>query len=367
MPTAAAAGAILTVDLGAIADNYRTLKRRLAPGADCAAVVKADAYGLGAAAVAPALAAAGCEIFFVAHVDEGISLRAVLGPAATIYVLNGPAPGAEKECLSAALRPVLNSLAQIAAWRRTARRAGRRLAAALQVDTGMSRLGLPPEEAVHLAAEPDALDGIAPVLVMSHLACADAPDHAANQRQRKAFEEFRRRLPPTPASLANSSGIFLGAAYHYDLARPGAALYGLNPIPGAENPMRPVVGVAAKIIQTRELGPGAAVGYGHDFRAEAPLTAATVGLGYGDGWPRQAASAAYFGDVPLRVLGRVSMDSIVLDISSLAPGTLAPGGLVELIGPHQSLDDVAAASGTIGYEILTRLGHRFHRRYVAAA
>ena len=198
---------------------------------------------------------------------------------------------------------------------------------------------------------------------MSHLARADEPDNPANEVQRIAFEALRRQLPPAPASLANSSGIFLGESYHYDLARPGVALYGVNPLPGRDNPMLPVVRLQAKVIQARKLDAGIGVGYGHSFRTGALFRAATIALGYADGWPRRAGASAWFDGVRLPFAGRVSMDSIILDISSLPPGRLKAGDLVELIGPRQSIDDLAALAGTIGYEILTGLGRRFHRRY----
>jgi alanine racemase len=261
------------------------------------------------------------------------------------------------------LIPVLNSLEQLDAWRAAARRLGRPVPAALQIDSGMSRLGLAPSEVDAIADDPAALDGIELKLVMSHLACADEPGSPANALQLGNFEALRAKLPPAPASLANSSGIFLGNDYYLDLARPGAALYGVNPTPGKPNPMRQVVGLAAKIIQTRVLEDGAGVGYGHTYRAAAGLIVATISLGYADGWPRHAASRAFHGGVPLPFAGRVSMDSIVLDISALPPGTLKAGDPVELIGPHQTVDDVASEAGTIGYEILTGLGSRFHRIY----
>jgi alanine racemase len=245
-----------------------------------------------------------------------------------------------------------------------AQRVGRKLPAIIQVDSGMSRLGMAPAEVEATAANPHAFDGIDIAFVMSHLACADEPQHAANDRQRLEFERLRKMLPKAPASLANSSGIFLGQRYHYDLARPGAALYGINPTPAAPNPMLPVVRLQAKVIQTRSLEKGTGVGYGHIFRAAGPLSAATISLGYADGWHRCAASAAWFENVRLPFLGRVSMDSIILDISALPPGRLGEGDLVELLGRSQSVDDAASHAGTIGYEILTSLGHRFHRRYV---
>jgi len=359
----AAAGAILTIDLGAIRENYRRLKARLA-GVRCAGVLKADGYGLGAAQVASALMKEGCDIFFVALLGEGIALRNALGPGPDIFVLNGLPPGSESEALAAGLHPVINSVAQLKAWREAARATARTLAAAIQVDSGMSRLGMPPAEVEALAK--DAFDGIDIRFVISHLACADEPRNPANEAQRLAFERLLGLLPKAPASLANSSGIFLGSSYHHDLARPGAALYGINPTPGEANPMLPVVRLQAKVAQTRSVEDGAGIGYGHTYHARGPLRLAAISLGYADGWHRRAASAAWFEGVRLPFVGRVSMDSIILDISALPAGRLSEGDLVELIGPSQSLDDAAAHAGTIGYEILTSLGARFHRRYVGA-
>ena len=223
----------------------------------------------------------------------------------------------------------------------------------------MSRLGMAPSEVRALA--PVAFDGLDLRLVMSHLACADEPDNSINGLQRAAFDELRRLLPDAPASLANSSGIFLGPDYHYDIVRPGAALYGVNPTPGRDNPMRQAVGLQAKVIQTRELAVDIGIGYGHAYRTTTPLRTATIALGYADGWPRRAGAAAWLDGVRLPFAGRVSMDSIVVDISALPSGRPEPGELVELIGPDQTVDDLAAIAGTIGYEILTSLGGRFHR------
>jgi alanine racemase len=358
----AAAGAVLTIDLGALRENYRRLGARLTGGARAAGVVKADGYGLGAAIVANALKAEGCDRFFVAHVEEGVCLRAALGEGPTIFVLNGLPPGSEGEAMVARLTPVLNSLEQIAAWRGAAHRAGRALPAALQVDSGMARLGMMAGEVETLAADPQGLAGIDPVLVMSHLACADEPHHPANEAQLHEFERLRAMLPAAPASFANSSGIFLGSAYHFDLARPGAALYGINPTPGETNPMLPVVRLDAKVIQTRAVGEGAGIGYGHTYSATGRLRTATISLGYADGWHRRGAAAAFFEGVRLPFIGRVSMDSIILDISALPDGRLKAGDLVEVIGPSQDVDQVAALTGTIGYEVLTSFGNRFHRR-----
>lgn len=359
----AAAGAVLTIDLAAVRENYRRLKAKLST-TRCAGVVKADGYGLGAVPVALALAAEGCDTFFVAHVGEGVTLREAIGAKPAIYVLNGMPPGAEHEAIGSNLRAVINSLDQLAAWSKAARDVGSRLPAAVQVDSGMSRLGMASSEVAALAAEPKAFADIDVTLVMSHLACADEPAHPANEAQRLEFDRLRAMLPPAPASLANSSGIFLGSAFHHQVGRPGAALYGINPTPGHENPMLPVIRLQAKVIQTRTVAAGAGIGYGHTAVASNVTTLATISLGYADGWRRRAAASAYVDGVRLPFIGRVSMDSIILDVSALPEGRLRAGDMVEMIGPSQTIDEVAGFSGTIAYEVLTSLGHRFHRRYL---
>jgi alanine racemase len=286
-----------------------------------------------------------------------------LGADPSIHVLNGLPPGSEDDAARAELRPVLNSLEQLSAWRAAASRVGRKLPAVVQVDSGMSRFGMSPSDVEKLAADPTAFDGVDVVLVMSHLACADEPDQPANELQRMAFEALRGMLPSAPASFANSSGIFLGKPFHFDLVRPGVALYGVNPTPGKGNPMQPVVRLEAKVVQTREIGEGVGIGYGYAARARLSMRLATVALGYADGWHRNAAGAAWYNGSRLPFAGRVSMDSIILDITSLEPGTLKAGDLVEFIGPHQSVDEVAEYAGTIGYEVLTGLGRRFERIY----
>jgi len=359
----AGAGAVLSIDLAAIRANYRILRDKLA-GKPCAAAVKADAYGLGAAEVAKALGKEGCDTFFVADVNEGVALRTALGASPAIYLLNGLSLGAEQACVEANLLPVLNSIDQLALWRGHALRLGRRLPAAIQVDSGMARLGMPPAEVEALAADPHNLDGIEVRLIASHLACADAPGHPANPAQRAEFERLRALLPKAPASFANSSGIFLGSDYHYDLGRPGAALYGINPTPHLQNPMRPVVGLSARIIQLREVPAEAGIGYGHTHSAKQPMRLATIALGYADGWHRNAVAAAFHAGRRLPFVGRISMDSIIIDVSGVPAGALKAGDLVELIGEHQSVDDVARLAGTIGYEIIASFGKRFHRIYL---
>jgi alanine racemase len=363
------AAAILTIDLGAIAANWRLLRTRVAPAA-CAAVVKADAYGLGADRVIPALRRAGCRDFFVATLDEAIAARRALedsGPAGgvAIYVLNGLSPGAEEVFAEFALVPVLNSLGEIDAWAAFGARMGAPQPAALHIDTGMSRLGLPQDELERLRAAPERLSGIDCALVMSHLACADEPTHPLNDAQLRAFRAALAMLPPRPASLANSSGIFLESAYHFDLARPGAALYGVAPQPDVANPMRPVVRLEGRVLQVRALGPGASVGYGAAYRVETAVRIATVAVGYADGYFRALSQRArgHLGGVPVPLVGRVSMDLITFDVSHVPEADAHPGQMVELIGPRYTVDQVAADAGTIGYEILTALGRRYRRVY----
>ncbi len=362
---AARAGALLTIDLGAVADNYRRLCRQLG-GVACAAVVKADAYGLGMAHVAAALHRAGARTFFVAQLGESIALRGLLGRECEIYVLNGVAAGPLAEFRAHGVHPVLNSLGEIEAWAAAARAAGAAWPAAVHVDTGMSRLGLPADELGILAAEHGRLEGIELRYVMSHLACADQPGHPLNAEQLARFRAARARLPPAPASFANSSGLFLGSEYHFDLGRPGVALYGVNPTPGHPTPMRQVVRLQGKILQVREIDAPQTVGYGATHRAAGPSRIATVALGYADGYLRSLSNrgSAWLGDQRVPVVGRVSMDLITLDVSGVPEAAARPGAFVDLIGPDLSADEVAAAAGTIGYEILTALGRRYHRVYL---
>jgi alanine racemase len=359
----------LRIDLDALAANYRLLAARAAP-ARCAAVVKADGYGLGVGPVARTLSAAGCETFFVAHLDEAVTLREALAEApaaaAEIFVLNGLMPGDEPLFRDHILMPVLNDLGQIERWSAHCRAAGPH-PAAVHLDTGMSRLGLPRDEQETLMAEPDRLRGFPLRLVMSHLACADTPEHPHNRRQQQDFAAALKRLPKAPASLAASSGIFLGPEWHFDMVRPGVALYGVAPTEGQPNPMAPVVGLYGKIIQIRCVDAPGTVGYGATHRFTGPTRVATVAAGYADGYLRSLSgrATAYIGEIAVPLIGRVSMDLITLDISKLPHA--ATGDIVELIGPHLDLDTVAKAAGTIGYEILTSLGHRYRRQYVRGA
>ncbi|MEE8188418.1 MAG: alanine racemase [Kiloniellales bacterium] len=374
-PAAARAGAILTIDLGAIKANYGRLCQEL-NGTACAAVVKADGYGLGAAHVARALWAAGARSFFVAQLGEAVEVRDALMEVygaegrdkAEIYVLNGMAAGPAAEFQAQRVVPVLNSLGEIDAWREAAETAGRALPAAVHIDTGMSRLGLPQEELETLAEDHGRLGGIELRYVMSHLACADEPGHPLNARQLAEFQAARARLPAAPACFANSSGIFLGADYHFDLGRPGVALYGVNPTPERPNPMTQVVRLQGRILQVREIDAPRTVGYGATHSAAGPVRIATVAVGYADGYLRSLSNrgSAWIGGQQVQLVGRVSMDLITLDVTAVSREAASPGSFVDLIGPQLTVDDVAQAAGTIGYEILTSLGPRYHRVYTGA-
>jgi alanine racemase len=359
------AQAVLTVDLGALVENHRRLRRQ-APGSEVAAVIKADGYGLGAREVATALRQDGVGRFFVAHPEEGLALRRHL-PRATIFVLHGLQQGSGEAMADATLVPVLNHPGELARYAVLARRREHRLPAALQIDTGMCRLGFSPVELRHLAiADLQALDLR---LVVSHLACAEEPGNPLNQAQRACFERLRRELPEAPASLANSSGIFLGPEFHYALCRAGVALYGVNPTPGRANPMTPVVTLEAPVLQVHDVAEPGSVGYGATYRTGPGTRIATVPVGYADGYLRSASGRAIARiagqEVPLA--GRVSMDLISLDVSALPADAVRPGTMVELIGGPDGVDRLAAAAGTIGYEVLTRLGSRLARRYIRAA
>jgi alanine racemase len=350
-PATADAASILEIDLGAVVENWRLLAARVTP-ALCAAVVKADAYGLGATKVAAALARAGCRTFFVAHLDEALAVRGAL-PEAEIAVLNGLLPGTSHVFLDARLTPVLNDLGQVERWRRK----GQGRAAILHVDTGMNRLGLPAAEVARVG-DP----GFPLRAVMSHLVSSEETT-PLNETQRQRFEAARALLPAAPASFANSSGIFLGASYHYDLARPGVALYGVNPTPDQPNPMRPVVRLLARVLQLREAAAGETVGYGATYRFDRPARIATIAAGYADGLLRSLSNRgrALAGGTTVPIVGRVSMDLISLDVTAADQAAVEPGNLVELLGSTHTVDDLAAEAGTVGYEILTSLGHRYHR------
>jgi alanine racemase len=366
--SASETGGRLAIDLAAVETNWRTLARQL-PGVECAAVVKADGYGLGLEAVAGKLARAGCKTFFVADVTEARRVRASAAEA-TIYVLDGYAADLGDAIIDIKARPVINSMTELAEWDAFVAARNWHGGAALHIDTGMRRLGISPEEAVALAPRAQTEHhGIA--LVMSHLACAEQPDHPLNASQIELFREVRALYAGISASLANSSGIFLGDSAHFDLARPGAALYGVNPTPGRPNPMKSVVELTGRILQLRNVAPDQTVGYGATWTAKRPTRIAVVALGYADGLLRaaggpdgKAGAQAIIAATRCPIVGRISMDLMCIDITDLPDGSVHRGDRATLIGGSLTVDDLAASAGTIGYEVLTRLGPRCHLTYL---
>lgn len=380
-PEAVDTGGVVTVDLAAICSNWRSLANRVVP-ASCAAVIKADAYGCGVEPVATALAKAGCTTFFVAHLAEAARVRAA-APAAAVYVLNGIAPGSAARFAQIDARPVIGTMAEYVEWDAFRAASGWQGSAALHFDTGMNRLGFSRAEAPVFTTRVR-MPGHGIALVMSHLACADTPQHPLNARQIEAFRDLRYLFRGVPASLANSSGIFLGAAAHCDLVRPGAALYGVNPTPGTANRMAPVVTVKARIVQVRSVVRGDTVGYGAQFEAAGPRRIAVVSAGYADGYLRavgnaNSARSAAVTSAAVRpaaaavvviagrrcpLAGRVSMDLLAADVTAVPEAEVRRGDDAVLIGDGITVDDVAQWGGTIGYEVLTSLSRRSRREWL---
>lgn len=355
----------LSISISAIENNYLYLQS-VCKSAQCAAVVKADAYGLGIIQVAPALYNAGARHFFVALMEEGIALRSVVKDDAVIYVLNGLMPREAKDMLAYNLCPVLNNPASIDEWISATEKAS----CAIQVDTGLNRLGLSWTEWENL--DKSALDL---QLLLSHLACADTPEHVMNATQRQRFDEFLSLYPHTKfpqtknsqvqASLAASDGIFCGEEFHFDMVRPGAALYGINPIPNRQNPMQQVITLQAPVLAIRDVDQDGSVGYAASRSVTNGQKLAAIGIGYADGFFRSLSNQGqmYFNDYALPVMGRVSMDIVMVDISALPENMLNSGDYVDIINDRQSADYLGHQSGTIGYEVLTSLGARFTRYY----
>ncbi len=360
----------LAIDLGALAENWRELARRSAPGR-CAAVVKADAYGIGLSEAGPALFAAGARVFFVAHLSEGLAARRALPAEARIYVLNGLESGAKPDDYAAhGLAPVIGCEAELERWSAFAAQRGRPAPCALHLDTGMNRLGFESLARLKGATEAHGASSGADLL-MSHFVSSEIPGSPLNERQIALFAAARASFPNLPASLANSSGLFLPTRPAYDLARPGYALYGGNPTPGRPNPMRPIVTLTVAIQQTRWIEAGATCGYNAQWTAKRPTRLATLPVGYADGLPRGAGATDGKAGAEVAIagrrcplVGRVSMDLAVADVTDASEEAVRPGDRAELFGRTIDLDDFAARSGTIGYQVLTSLGRRYRRDYV---
>jgi alanine racemase len=364
--TATAPG-VLTVDLDALVANWRKLEKTAVP-AECAAVIKADAYGCGLVPVAKALAGAGCKTFFVATLEEARAAREAL-PSAELYVLDGFFQNCGDSFAKLNCKPVIGDLNELAEWDVFCRRSGWSGGAAIHIDTGMNRLGLTLVEANGIVPRINAGDhGI--TLVMSHLVSAESVNHPLNARQLATFREIASLYSGVPASLANSSGIYLGPQFQFDMVRPGAALYGINPTPEADNPMQPVVDLKARIIQLRNVERGDSVGYGGTWTARRPTKLAIVAAGYADGYFRAAGSndgtrgaEVIVAGKRCPVAGRISMDLMAVDVTDLPDKTARRGHMATLLGEGITVDELAHHFGTIGYEVLSSLGTRYARIY----
>jgi len=365
---------VLTIDLGVIQSNWLKLQG-IGAGADVAGVIKANAYGLGADKVGNALYTVGCREFFFASVDEALTARTLLPADAIIYVLGDIRAGDEHLLIESNLTPVLCSLSAINNWAKANSVLGSNASSAIKINTGMTRFGLDMREFESLCSDKNLLRAINPVLFMSHLACADEREHPLNLQQRIKFsscaELIRHSLPKLRFSLANSSGIFLGGEWHFDLLRPGAALYGINPVPNNSNPMLPVLRLSLPIMQVRKLDASAAIGYGCSVTLPEGARIAVVAGGYADGLNRTLGvqPEGYLNGKLVRAVGRMSMDSTMFDISLLeAPNEQLLGQEIEVINPSLSLEYLSKKNASLGYEILTSLGAgRYPRQYLVGS
>ncbi len=363
MPGKVLTDATATVRLGAVQRNYKSIVNCVKHG-QVAAAIKADGYGLGAVAIAQALWLAGCREFFVAQLDEGIVVRKAL-PHATINVLSGLMPGTERQMIEYRLTPTIISLQQLKLWQQQAYHLGTTIAAGLHIDSGMHRTGLPTKELALLLEQPERLNGVSLNHVISHLASADHPGSAQPEQQLQHFQHCIQALPAARTSIANSAGIYRGSEFHLDFVRPGIALYGGNPQPAQPNPMEATVALEAPILQIVNVSRGDSIGYGASYTADSAATHAIIAAGYADGVLRSASGTGQvaIGNQRCPIVGRISMDVTTVDVTAIPNHLLYPGAPVEFIGNNISLDDAAAAAGTISYEMLTGIGNRFKRHY----
>lgn len=357
----------LTIDLEAIAANYRFFCE-LAGSARTAAVVKANGYGCGAIEVSNRLVAEGCDLLFVAQLDEAIQLReaATIPSSVDICVFSGVPKNAEDYFQNKQLVPIFNSLDQLQKWADYCRQEQRLLPAVPFFDTGLNRLGMPKDEVMNLISDPDQMADFATSFYMTHLACADEPKNEMNNNQLEQFLGLIGQLPAAPLSISNSAGCLLGGRYIQNITRPGYGLYGGQPSQVPTPEIKPVVTLKAPILQVRSVSPGETTGYGATKRFDLPARVATIGVGYADGVLRHLSNsgAGFIEDFKVPIAGRVSMDLISFDVTAVPDSLVQPGAEIELIGPHQTIDELGGSAGTLGYEILTSLGNRYRRIYV---
>ena len=348
----------LTINLSAIQANYKTLKNKVGNACEVAGVVKANAYGLGVAPVSEALQKVGCKTFFVATLPEAIELRMILGDEPLIAMLNGYQDQNSKLYLENNITPVINDMTELDAYKKQ----GNNLPAMIHIDTAMNRLGIDPDE-----ISPEDLKDCDVKAIMSHFASSEDKKSDLNTKQAERFDKVTAKFPDIPKSLCNSSGIFLSESYHYDLVRPGMALYGLNPTPYADNPTQSVITLDAEILQMHAVKKGEMTGYNATHRFENNSEVAIVDIGYADGIFRSLSNNTnlYWNGTPCPVRGRISMDLTIVDLGNI-PENKRPkaGEMLEVIGPNQTADDLARDAETIGYEILTSLSRRYERKYI---
>ncbi len=354
----------LDIKLQNLANNYKIFQEFVEKGTNVAGIVKANAYGLGLKPIVQTLETLNCPIFFVATPEEAVALRSI-NTQTPIAVLNGLFLGAEQDYIHHNLTPILNTPEEINRWNKTAQNNGRKLPAIIHFDTGMNRLGLGHEETSTFCEARHHYNGLDIQMVMSHFSCADNQDNPMNHDQFLAFDKIANFFPNIRKSLANSSGIFRDKAYHYDMVRPGNALYGGNPTPEKANPMHPVIELTTRILQIRHVKKNQSIGYNSTHAFDKDTSTATLAVGYADGFHRAGSNQTmvYYNGKACPVLGRVSMDLITIGIGHLDKQPQI-GEAIEIIGPHQSIDDLASTWNTIGYEVLTSLGSRYHRRYI---
>ncbi len=356
--------AVATIDVHAIVANYTALTKRVAP-IECSAVVKADAYGLGADKIAPALYQAGCRTFFVAQIEEALQLKNILPENITLALLNELPHNTEELIAQAGIIPVLNSWDTLESWQTLCQKKDKKFPAIVQIDTSMNRLGLDKKDLQKLIKKPTIFEKAEIKYILSHLANGDNATHSYNYTQLATFKTILAQLPTCKVSFANSGGIFLGNDFYFDLVRPGIALYGVDPHGKYPTPLKPVLKLEAQVLQSRFIDAGVPIGYGGIFITRRPSTLATISIGYADGWPRILSnkSAVYFNGQKLPIVGRISMDSTIVDATDLDKKPQR-GDWVELIGPHQTLEKVSTDANTIPNEILTSLGKRYKRIYI---
>ncbi len=368
------AGGRLTIDLNGLVANYKLLAKHASP-AKCGAVVKANAYGCGIEQVVPALLAAGCETFFVALVEEGMRVRKI-APDTRCFVLNGVFAGAEKVIHEHGLVPILNTLNQTERWAAFAKAHGAPLPCALQMDSGMRRVGMSPADVERVAGQNHLRDHLDIQLFMTHFACADDVGHPKTDLQQEIFEQTSALFPDVPRSAANSAADLQSSGLTYDLARPGVALYGGEALNDVPNPMEPVVTLEGRIMQITSGESGDSVGYGGTETLTRKSRIAYISVGYADGYLRSGShtgvplravtqsTTAHFKGHTLKGVGRISMDMCGFDVTEVPENEINEGDWIELFGPNVPIDDVARATGTIGYELLTGLGDRYSRIYI---